>query len=121
MTKPTGPMNPMLKRLIRELRSQSKAQKAKIWSTLAERLEGPRRSRPEVNLSHINRYAGEGGTVVVPGKVLAAGKVSQGVTVVSFRFSRSAAKKITSAGGKVMSIEKLMEENPTGKGVKLMV
>ncbi len=121
MTKPTGPTNPMLKRLIRDLRRQSKAQKARIWSDLAERLDGPRRMRPEVNLSHINRYADEGSTVIVPGKVLAAGSIDHQMTVAAFRFSRSAAKKITSAGGKVMSIEKLMEENPTGKGVKLMV
>jgi large subunit ribosomal protein L18e len=120
MVRPTGPTNPVLRKLLRRLRSQGKKQKARIWSEVAERLEGPRRNRAEVNLSRINRYTNDGSTVLVPGKVLAAGKLDHPVTVVAFKFSGSAARKILAVGGKTMSIQQLMEINPRGKGVKLM-
>jgi large subunit ribosomal protein L18e len=120
MPKPTGPTNPVLRSLLRRLRVQGKRQNAKIWLEVAERLEGPRRRRAEVNLSRINRFTGEGGIVVVPGKVLAAGKLEHPVTVAAFKFSRSAARKVVASGGKALSLQQLMEINPAGKGVKLM-
>lgn len=120
MPAPTGPTNPVLKRLIRELRRANRENGAAIWADVADRLESPRRRRAEVNLSEINRYAKEGETVVVPGKVLAAGTISHPVNVAAFSFSASAKRKILSAGGKVMSILDLVKENPKGKNVRLM-
>ena len=120
MPKPTGPTNPLLRGLVRQLRRKGREQGASIWLDLAERLVQPRRQRPEVNLSHLNRYAREGGTVVVPGKVLAAGKLDHPLSVAAFKFSGAARRKILSAGGRAMSIEQLLEENPKGSGVILM-
>ena len=120
MPKPTGPTNPLLRKLVRELRRKGREQGASIWLDLAERLAQPRRQRPEVNLSRLNRYASEGGIVVVPGKVLAAGKLERPLSVAAFKFSGAARRKITSAGGRALSIEKLLEENPKGSGVVLM-
>lgn len=120
MAKMTGPTNPLLKRLVRQLRAQSKQQKVRIWAEVASRLEGPRRKRAEVNLSQLNRYVEEGSTVLVPGKVLAAGKLNRPALVAAFKFSSSAARKINASGGKIMSIQQLVENNPTGKGVSLM-
>lgn len=120
MPRPTGPTNPVLRGLVRRLRKQGKEQKAQIWLELAERLEGPRRSRAEVNLSQLNRYAAEGSTIVVPGKVLAAGRLEQAVTVGAFKFSGAAKRKITAAGGEALAIPQLLERNPGGKGIRLM-
>ncbi|MEM1689815.1 MAG: 50S ribosomal protein L18e [Candidatus Hadarchaeales archaeon] len=121
MAKPTGPTNPILRKLIRDLRKLAKERKARIWEDVADRLEMPRRARPEVNLSQINRYADGGETVVVPGKVLAAGRLTKSVTVAAFKFSKSAIKKIVEAGGRAITIKQLMEENPDGKRVRLMI
>jgi len=121
MPKPTGPTNPVLRGLIRSLRKLGREKQARIWLDVAERLEAPRRARAEVNLSQINRYADGGETVLVPGKVLASGKLDKPVTVAAFKFSRPAIKKIVKAGGRAITIRQLMEENPTGRGVRLMV
>lgn len=120
MPKPTGPTNPVLRRLVRELRAKGKKQGVKLWLDLAERLERPRRGRAEVNLSHLNRYSDEGSTIIVPGKVLAAGKLDHAVSVAAFKFSGSARRKIMGAGGNALTIQQLFEQNPSGKGVKLM-
>jgi len=112
--------NPALRKLIRQLREQGKEKKAKIWLDLAERLDGSRRSRAEVNLSQLNRYAAEGSTVVVPGKILAAGRLEHPMTFAAFKYSATAKRKIAATGGKALTIQQLLEQNPLGKDVKLM-
>ena len=120
MPKPTGPTNPVLKRLIRDLRRLSRERKVRIWADLADRLEAPRRIRAEINLGQINRYVEDGETVVVPGKVLASGRLTRRVTVAAFKFSAAAKRKIEESGGRALTIRQLMEENPDGRGVRLM-
>ena len=120
MPNPTGPTNPVLRRLVRQLREQGKKQKAQIWLDLAERLARSRRSRAEVNLSSLSRYTSDGGIVVVPGKVLAAGKLDHKLSVAAFKFSRIARKKVVETGGNAFTISQLLEQNPSGKGVVLM-
>ena len=120
MAKPTGSTNPQVRKLLRQLREQGKEQRVRIWLEIAERLEGSRRSRAEVNLGQLNRYTEEGSTIVVPGKVLAAGKLDHPVTVAAFMFSAPAKRKVISAGGSVISLQQLIDQNPAGKGVKLM-
>lgn len=120
MVKPTGPTNPVLRKLVRKLRTIGKKEGVRLWRDLAERLERPRRGRAEVNLSQLNRYSGEGSTIVVPGKVLAAGKLDHAATVAAFKFSDAAKLKIIVAGGRVLTIQQLLEQNLSGKDVKLM-
>ena len=120
MPRPTGPTNPVLRRLVRQLRKKGKEQKVSLWRDLAERLVQPRRARAEVNLSHLTRYSSEGTTVIVPGKVLGAGKLDHPISIAAFKFSGTARRKIVGAGGKVLTIQQLLEQNPSGKGVILM-
>jgi len=120
MPKPTGPTNPQVRKLLRLLREQGKKQKAKVWLEIAERLERPRRSRAEVNLSQINRYTEEGSTVAVPGKVLAAGGLDHPVKIAALMFSAAAKRKIIAAGGSVLTLRQLLDQNPSGKSVKLV-
>lgn len=120
MSYTTGSTNPTLRRLVRQLRVHGKKQKAKIWLDLAERLDGPRRTRAELNLSQLNRYTAEGSTIVVPGKVLAAGRLSHPISVAAFKFSGAARRKIIGSGGEALTIKQLVEQNPSGKGVSLM-
>ena len=82
--------NPSILRLLDELRKASRENDARIWRDIAERLERPRRSYAEVNLSRINRYAEDGDTVLVPGKVLGAGRLEKRVTVAALAFSQKA-------------------------------
>jgi len=120
-TKRTGPTNIIVRRTIRMLRKYARQHNAAIWRYVAELLERPRRLRIEVNVSKINRYTEANETVVVPGKVLGAGRIDHPVTVAAIAFSKSAVEKIRAAGGKVIHILQLLEENPRGSKVKIII
>ena len=112
--------NPNLVRLIDELLKASAMNDAPIWKDIAERLAKPKRLYAEVNVAKIQRYANEGETIVVPGKVLGGGRISKAVTVAALSFSETAKRKITEAGGKCITIKELVEINPSGSGVRIM-
>lgn len=111
--------NVHLRRLIRMLRKYSRQYDAPVWRDVAEYLSRPRRIRVEVNLSRINRYANDGDIVVVPGKVLGSGVLTQKVTVAAWRFSKGAYEKIKSVG-EALTIEELLKRNPTGSNIKII-
>ncbi len=112
--------NPNLVKIIELLFKASAENRAKIWKDIAERLARPKRLYSEVNVSKIERYAKEGETVIVPGKVLGGGNITKAVTVVALSFSESAKRKIEYAGGKCLTIPQLIELNPKGSGVRIM-
>ena len=116
--RPTGPTNELLKETIALLRSKSK-EKA-IWGRVAELLSRPTRRRPEVNLSKINRYANDGDVVLVPGKVLGAGKLTKKVTVAAFTFSKEALAKIQEAGGRAITLREAVDEVKDFKSVRII-
>ncbi len=112
--------NPELINLIRLLRKESRENKARIWRDVAERLSSSRRRRITVNVSRLNRCTQKRETVVVPGKVLGAGKIDHSVIVAAFAFSEQARSKILKAKGKCLSILDLMKKNPKGTNVKIV-
>ncbi|AEF96407.1 50S ribosomal protein L18e [Methanotorris igneus] len=112
--------NPRLVALIQKLKEEAYKNNAKIWKDIARRLAKPARNRAEVNVSKINRYTKEGDVVVVPGKVLGAGTINHKVTVAAFAFSKTAKQIIEAAGGRCITIEELVKENPKGSNVKIM-
>lgn len=114
------PKNEALLGIVKELRQESKRSSAKIWKAVAEMLSSPRRNIAEVNLSKIERYAKNGDDVVVPGKVLGAGRIEKKVGVAAVSFSNAARQKIKNAGGKCTSIGELIKKNPKGSGVKIL-
>ncbi len=91
-----------------------------IWRKVAYELSRPRRRKVEVNLSKIDRFGIEDSTVLVPGKVLAAGALSKKLTVAAFSFSAKARDLIGAAGGKAVSIDSLQRSNPEGRGVLIV-
>ncbi|MFH1393689.1 MAG: 50S ribosomal protein L18e [Candidatus Micrarchaeota archaeon] len=94
--------------------------KKPIWKKVRKELDRPRRNRVEVNLSKLQAYGADNGTVLVPGKVLGAGEISKKLTVAAFSFSDSAKKLITAAGGRIISIEALHKANPEGRDVRIL-
>ena len=112
--------NPELITIIKSLKEQSRKNGAKIWRDLAERLEKPNRLHAVVNLSKIERYASDGETIVVPGKVLGSGNIKKNVSIAAWKFSKKAEEKIKKAGGRVLTLEELMNENPNGTRVRIM-
>ncbi|MCK4668991.1 50S ribosomal protein L18e [Candidatus Bathyarchaeota archaeon] len=119
MAKPKT-VNPELIRLIRFLRKKSRENKVKIWKDVAVRLAKARRKRIAVNVSRLNRYTEKKETIVVPGKVVGAGKLDHSVTVAAFAFSEKAKEKIKAARGKPISMLQLVKKNPKGSNVKMI-
>lgn len=93
---------------------------AAIWRDIAKRLEKPRRNWAETNLSKLDRYAEDGQTIIIAGKVLAAGSISKKITVAAYAFSAAAKEAIVAAGGKAITISELVAENPKGSNVRIM-
>ena len=118
--KRTGPTNIVLRKMVRLLRKYAKENDAPIWRTIAEALEKPTRKRITVNVSKINRHTNEGDVVVIPGKVLGAGRMDHAVTVAALSFSEQAIRKIKEAGGRVLNILELVEENKKGSNIKII-
>lgn len=115
MDKKADPTNPVLVETLEVLEEQD----APVWNAVRENLGKVNRKRPEVNISDIERIAEDGETVVVPGKVLGAGRLTKNVTVAAFNASRGAKQKI-SEEGEFMFIQDLIEENPEGEGVRIV-
>ncbi|UCE15423.1 MAG: 50S ribosomal protein L18e [Candidatus Bathyarchaeota archaeon] len=112
--------NPELISLVRLLRKKSRENEARIWRDLARHLSSSRRRRTTVNVSRLNRYTQQRETVVVPGKVLGAGKIDHAVSVAAFAFSDQAKLKILKAKGKCLFISDLVKKNPKGTSVKII-
>ncbi len=120
MVKRTGPTNPILLKLVVELKKRSNEQNVNIWRRLADDLEKPTRQRRVVNLSSLSRHTKEDEIVVVPGKVLGAGNLNHKITISAFQFSSGAKEKIEKVGAKIVPLLELSKSNPSGKGVRIM-
>ena len=118
MVKRTGPTNYQLKELLVQL--ESKAYQSKFWGRIKEDLQKPTRQRRIVNVYKIEKFARDGETVVVPGKVLSVGDLTKKVEVAALTFSEEARRKIEEAKGRALSIQELLQENPQGKNVRIL-
>ena len=112
--------NQVVIRMAKDLKKASIKNDAPIWAKLAEYAQKPSIARRDINLNRIGQLTKENDTVVFPGKVLGTGSVPHKITLCSFSISNSAADKIISNGGKIISYSDLIEQNPTGKGVVLL-
>ncbi len=94
-------------KLVASLEKAARKTKKAIWSNLAERLMSRRRAKKQVNLEKLNILAKQfkGKTLVVPGKVLAKGELTEKVTIVAFSASAEAKAKIAKVGKYVPLIE----------------
>ena len=120
MAKKNKKTNPMLLELIHELKKQSNENDVAIWKDIALRLEKPSRNWPEVNLDRISKYILDKETALIPGKVLATGNLTKKVSIAAWSFSENAQEKIKKSGGKCISIEDLLKNNPKGKDIRIL-
>ncbi|MFB6147119.1 MAG: 50S ribosomal protein L18e [Halobacteriaceae archaeon] len=112
--------SPRLRDLVADLKRVARDGGGDVWTDVAERLEKPRRTHAEVNLSRIERYARQDETVVVPGKVLGGGALRTAVTIAAVDASGSARTKIEQSDGEFLPIEQALEQNPDGSDVRVI-
>ena len=101
---PTRRENPQVRKLIASLRKK----KEEFYTDIARHVSKPSRMGTGVNITKIAKFDDD---VVVPGTVLGDGKIEKAGNIYALRFSKNARSKIENAGGKCMSIEKLLESN----------
>ncbi len=112
--------NSELNETIADLKRKGRQNKARAWLRVAEFLGKPKRSRTAVNVSRIARNTKKDDTVVIPGKVLAAGSIDHPVHVGAFKFSHTARTKIEKAGGSCVTLSRLSEDHPKGTNVRIL-
>jgi large subunit ribosomal protein L18e len=95
------------------------ARKSEAWKRVSEILATPRKNSKEKNIDAINKFAQDGETIVVPGKVLSVGELDKKINVVAFGFSKNAEEKIKKSGGKAATILEEIKKNPEGKGIRI--
>jgi large subunit ribosomal protein L18e len=105
---------------VRFLKVKARENKAKIWSVTAEQLSRARNRRAVLDLNHISRASKPDAVVLVPGKVLASGRIGHPVTVGAFQFSHDARLKIEQAGGKCIGIKDFVAKYPKGSNVQIL-
>jgi large subunit ribosomal protein L18e len=112
--------NPELRRLLVALRRGAKANEAPLWEAVADRLARPRHRGRPVNVGQLERRARPEETVVVPGKLLAAGELTKPLTVAALAYSTEAREKIHRAGGRALTVDELVQARPDGAGVRIL-
>ncbi len=111
---------PRLAKLIETLKELALKENAPIWKRIAKELNKSTRQRRVVNLMKINKYVNENETAVVPGKVLSMGELTKKLTIAAFQFSEKAKEKIIKSGGKALTIEELIKQNPKGSNTRII-
>ncbi len=112
--------NHRIRKLINLLKKAARENEAPIWRDVAKKLESSSANYSEINLSKINRHTSKGDKVLVPGKVLGAGRIEKSIIVGAIGFTKSAESKISNSDGDTFSIEEFIEKNPSGKNVKIL-
>ena len=120
MNKQNKKTNPNLVELINQLKEKSRETGSALWRDVALRLSKSRKNWAQPNLSRLSRHAPEGAIVLIPGKLLGSGEDEGSPTVAAYSASEGARDKIIAAGGKYLSLNDLMTENPEGKGVIIL-
>ncbi len=120
MSKPTRKTNQSLVDVIGQLKEKSRETGSLLWRDVAKRLNRSRSNWAQPNLSRLSRYAPEDQTVLVPGKLLGSGEVERSHVIAAYSVSTGARDKIEAAGGRVMTLGELMNENPDGSEVFIL-
>ncbi len=120
MVKKINKTNPILLRLIQDLKKQSNEKDVGIWKDIALRLEKSSKNWPVVNLDRISSYVHDKEIALIPGKVLSSGNLTKKVTIAAWSFSEKSYDKIKKAGGKTISIDELMKNNPKGENIRIL-
>jgi len=112
--------NVLLDNAIWTVRRAFKRSKAPIWRSLEDELLAPRSNRREVNVSKLENVTKNDEVIIVPGKLLGAGAIGHRLTVCAFSISEVATKKIMGSGGRIITLDDLIESHPDGKGVHII-
>jgi large subunit ribosomal protein L18e len=103
--------NPLLVKTI------NMAKKNNAWIDVACLLSGSKKNRQNVNLKEIENMKGD---ILIVGKVLSEGNVTEKKKIVALSFSKKAIEKLKSANCETIPIIDEIKKNPGMKGLKIL-
>ncbi len=92
--------------------SSSDAKNSGLFKRVSELVALPKRKRIAVNVDKLDKQTKEGEVVIVPGKVLAAGKISHKISICAVNYSADAERKLKEAKCDLLSIEEILKRKP---------
>jgi large subunit ribosomal protein L18e len=96
------------------------ARKNKAWAHLVKIISGPTRLYSSINLEQIDRKTSAGDTVVIPGKVLSAGNLTNKIRICALSISKSAMHKLKETKSEYCTIAHEIKINPKAAGIKIL-
>jgi len=112
-----GPESIVKLRLINQLRKA----KRPVWARVREILLQPKRREVEVNLYKLSQVTEANDTVIVPGKVLAIGKLTHPLTVAYVEASTAAVKGLEDSQSKFMTLQAFLDKHADAKNIKIVI
>ncbi len=116
-----GPENQSVIMLFAFLEKSARKNKAPIWARVAELVQKAGRKKRGVNVYKLEKNSKEGDVVVVPSKVLGIGSLSHKITLAALDISKPAQAAVEKSGSKIVSMRALVESNPKGSRVKIII
>ena len=100
------------RQLVVALEKTAKKNKAAVFKDLASYLQKPRRQATSVDLWKLNKMAAKfkDKTLVVPGKVLGTGELTETFSLAAFAYSESAKAKLEKAKIKPLGLNDILEK-----------
>ena len=89
--------------------------KNSAWNEIAGILSGSRGKRKEINLENLNKINDK--KILVPGKVLSSGEITNKTKIIALNFSEKAKEKILKSGCEISNILEEIKSNPSAKGI----
>lgn len=117
-----GPESNQVILVVKSLEHAAVANKAPIWRSVAKLMKMPKRKKPTMNIEKVAKLVKEGQTVLVPVRLLSLGEVPDfAFTIAVASASVPARAKFAGKKAKLVSILQLLEANPKGSGVRIIV
>ncbi len=109
-----------LKGVINDLLERSRDSQSVFWRDIASRLNSSRCHYAAVNLGKLDRFVGDGETVVIPGTLLSSGVLHKKIKISALNASEKAIEKLSESGSEFIELRELAKENPKGTDLKII-
>ena len=106
--------NPTVNAVVRE------ALKHKAWHTIAQLIASSTRKHVSLNVWQIDKLVSQGDIIVVPGKILAKGKLTKKIKICALGISAMAKEKLHESKSEFVPLLDEIKRNPKAEGVKIL-
>ena len=105
---------------IQETIAEALKTRSETWIKIAALLSGSTSGYSSINLDTIAKETKAGDTVVIVGKVISKGTLSNKVRIAALSFSESALEKLKESKSETVSILEEIKKNKEAKGIKII-